>query len=103
MDHIIGNVTSAVQRHENPKAAPACAYVPMPDGSSSEAPVTRPGPRTKKNRVIGFFSRPTRVSKDSADSLRPGMCEAFEDRGLRARELLRDFGRVMYTCPDPAS
>ena len=39
-----GNVTGASQRKRNPCWAPACEYVAMPDGSSSEAPVVSPGP-----------------------------------------------------------
>ena len=33
-----------VQSVDNPKAAPACEYVAIPEGSSSLAPVTKPGP-----------------------------------------------------------
>ena len=33
------------------------AYVPIPEGSSSEAPVTRPGPRTRRKRFTGCDSR----------------------------------------------
>ena len=32
----------------SPNSAPTWEYVPMPDGSSSAAPVTRPGPRRLK-------------------------------------------------------
>src|ERR671930_1284619 len=67
--HIIGNVNSAVHNIEKPSAAPACAYVPMPDGSSSEAPVISPGPRSRKNRLSGFFSLARRVANDSIGSL----------------------------------
>jgi len=31
-----------------PYAAPTCEYVPIPEGSSSAAPVTMPGPRRLK-------------------------------------------------------
>jgi hypothetical protein len=34
----------AVHKVASPKAAPACEYVAIPDGSSSLAPVTKPGP-----------------------------------------------------------
>jgi hypothetical protein len=54
MDAIRGNATIEVQRVERPYIAPACEYVAMPDGSSSLAPVTRPGPSTFQNR-LGFF------------------------------------------------
>src|SRR5881396_1048887 len=43
-----GSVIQAVHSNPKPKAAPACEYVPMPDGSSSEAPVTNPGPSRRK-------------------------------------------------------
>src|SRR5207247_2132610 len=43
-----GSVIHAVHSNPKPKAAPACEYVPMPDGSSSEAPVTNPGPSRRK-------------------------------------------------------
>jgi hypothetical protein len=44
-----GKVISAVQRVDIPYAAPACEYVAIPDGSSSLAPVIRPGPRIFQN------------------------------------------------------
>jgi hypothetical protein len=34
----------------NPSCAPAWAYVPIPEGSSSEAPVMSPGPRLRNTR-----------------------------------------------------
>jgi hypothetical protein len=40
-----GYVRSIVQPMPKPSCAPAWLYVPIPDGSSSEAPVIRPGPR----------------------------------------------------------
>jgi hypothetical protein len=36
--------------------APAVEYVPIPEGSSSEAPVMRPGPSNLKNRLTGLVS-----------------------------------------------
>jgi hypothetical protein len=50
MEAMSGNVMSAVQRVESPYAAPACEYVAIPEGSSSLAPVTRPGPRIFQKR-----------------------------------------------------
>src|SRR6266850_1695977 len=44
-DAISGKVRSAVHSVCSPRVAPATAYVPMPLGSSSDAPVTKPGPR----------------------------------------------------------
>src|SRR5882672_2923331 len=46
---IRGNENSAVQRGAYPNAAPVTEYVEIPDGSSSAAPVIRPGPRLEKN------------------------------------------------------
>lgn len=40
-----GNVKNATHSMANPNLAPVCAYVAVPEGSSSDAPVTRPGPR----------------------------------------------------------
>src|SRR5438552_10077190 len=54
---IIGNVISAVHSVAKPNDAPATAYVPMPEGSSSDAPVIKPGPRTIKKRLNGFGLR----------------------------------------------
>lgn len=42
---IIGNVISAIHSVEKPVDAPVTVYVPMPEGSSSDAPVIKPGPR----------------------------------------------------------
>src|SRR5438477_12274004 len=46
---ISGNENRAVQSGAYPKRAPAIEYVEMPEGSSSAAPVIRPGPRLPKN------------------------------------------------------
>jgi hypothetical protein len=46
---IIGVVSRASHSIENPVLAPATEYVEMPEGSSSAAPVIKPGPRTEKN------------------------------------------------------
>src|SRR5258707_1190500 len=55
---IKGRLNRAIHSEDRPSAAPVAAYVPMPDGSSSEAPVISPGPRIRKRRLIGFFSCP---------------------------------------------
>ena len=39
-----GNAANVDHSMENPNAAPTCEYVPIPDGSSSAAPVIKPGP-----------------------------------------------------------
>jgi len=44
MAAISGYVSSRVHSRLNPNWAPACEYVAMPLGSSSAAPVIRPGP-----------------------------------------------------------
>src|SRR5437660_12865485 len=46
---ISGNVSTAVHKDAYPNDAPATAYVAIPLGSSSDAPVTRPGPSFFKN------------------------------------------------------
>ena len=46
-----GSVTTS----DVPSCAPAMVYVVTPDGSSSAAPVIRPGPKTEKNRRMKFF------------------------------------------------
>jgi len=51
---IIGKVMSAVHNAPNPNDAPATAYVPMPEGSSSDAHVINPGPRIINKRKSGF-------------------------------------------------
>src|SRR5947209_3645232 len=55
---IRGKVKSAIQSVEKPRLAPAIEYVPMPEGSSSEAPVISTGPRRERKRLNGptFFS-----------------------------------------------
>src|SRR5277367_4034014 len=60
-----GKVNKAVHRKPRPCAAPAWAYVATPEGSSSDAPVTRPGPRIRRywsqagpaffDAVVDFF------------------------------------------------
>jgi DNA-binding transcriptional LysR family regulator len=47
-----GNEIRAVQRVPHPSEAPATEYVEIPDGSSSAAPVTRPGPSSTRNPCI---------------------------------------------------
>ena len=50
-----GKEKGAVQSCWRPKAAPVCAYVPMPEGSSSEAPVMNPGPKLLSIRLSFFM------------------------------------------------
>src|SRR5438128_2343372 len=51
---IKGNEKNAVHSVAYPKLAPATEYVEIPDGSSSAAPVIKPGPRLAKNRRNGW-------------------------------------------------
>ncbi len=48
MTAIIGVVIKASHSVERPVVAPATEYVEIPDGSSSAAPVIKPGPRLRK-------------------------------------------------------
>src|SRR5438105_11173634 len=52
-----GQVMAAVQRSDVPSCAPATEYVATPEGSSSAAPVMRPGPSAEKKRRTKFFLR----------------------------------------------
>lgn len=60
----------AIHNVERPNIAPACEYVAMPEGSSSLAPVTKPGPNNFQNfrsfpgedlGVLFFFLVKTKV------------------------------------------
>ena len=51
-----GYMSSAVHRVWRPSVAPATAYVPMPLGSSSDAPVMKPGPRILPAFLSGLRS-----------------------------------------------
>src|SRR5712692_4389070 len=59
---ISGQVRNAVHSRLVPNCAPAIEYVAMPDGSSSAAPVMRPGPRASRKRRsrFGFLGRSMR-------------------------------------------
>src|SRR5664280_1561429 len=66
----IGSIASVVQSVVKPYWAPACAYVPIPEGSSSDAPVMRPGPSALPSRFSEFFS--ARSSAALGSTGRPG-------------------------------
>ena len=53
-----GKVSSIVHRVPKPNCAPACEYVAIPDGSSSAAPVTSPGPKIFRIRLKRLSVRP---------------------------------------------
>src|SRR5712692_5169512 len=44
----MGKVTGAVHKKDGPRVAPAVAYVPIAEGSSSAAPVISPSPTERK-------------------------------------------------------
>src|SRR5512146_1532744 len=88
-----GNVRTAVQRSPYPKAAPALAYVPMPLGSSSEAPVMNPGPSRRNRRRIGLRSRPRDTTRGWGGRVRPR-----PDCDLEAIER-EDRGRLVAAGP----
>ncbi len=50
---ISGKVNSMTQHIEKPNCAPAWEYVAMPEGSSSDAPVIRPGPSAAQSPFPG--------------------------------------------------
>src|SRR5437867_3908506 len=59
---ISGNVKSAVHSVANPNEAPAMTQVPTPEGSSSEAPVMKPGPSSFHRRtILVWFRQPATV------------------------------------------
>jgi hypothetical protein len=76
---ISGQVSNAVHNMPVPSLAPAIEYVAIPEGSSSAAPVIRPGPSAAKKRLAGFFfatlisgySRPLSVFPTVLKSIRP--------------------------------
>src|SRR5260370_21602557 len=82
---ISGKLISAVHSVPKPNDAPATAYVPMPDGSSSEAPVMSPGPRILMKRMKGLRSRSAATAADCA----PGLGSILGIVGVLARPLRR--------------
>src|SRR5207245_6807064 len=76
-----GKVSSAVQSVCNPSVAPATAYVPMPLGSSSDAPVMKPGPRILPIFLAGLVSDPISAA---VPAVAPdgGECGMTRRRGL---------------------
>ena len=63
---INGKVNKAVHSVAKPSDAPATAYVPIPEGSSSEAPVISPGPRSLKKRLTRLLSSLMAASSETA-------------------------------------
>src|SRR6185437_2898315 len=60
MPPIRGYENSIVHNRPRPKRLPACVYVAMPLGSSSDAPVIRPGP-SRSRRPLRVFERAVRL------------------------------------------
>src|SRR5450631_1846763 len=57
MPTISGYVNTMAHSVSSPNCAPACEYVAMPDGSSSAAPVIRPGPSCRaQSRIVLFIA-----------------------------------------------
>src|SRR4051812_14785792 len=51
---ISGYENNIIQRSEKPNRLPACEYVAMPLGSSSDAPVMSPGPNLARSPARAF-------------------------------------------------
>src|SRR5947207_13657499 len=71
MAAISGKVAAAVQSKDVPTDAPATAYVAIPLGSSSEAPVTSPGPRTRSYLTRGLWLCLSPGTSPAPDVVRP--------------------------------
>jgi hypothetical protein len=46
--HSVGMESRTARRNDRPYLEPACAWVAIPEGSSSDAPVIRPGPMARR-------------------------------------------------------
>src|SRR5689334_21864939 len=91
---IIGMVNRAVHRVAYPSDAPAMAYVPMPDGSSSAEPEIRPGPRTWRKRVSGLDAR-TAYVRGEPRRRRTARCSALWRYGRAPRWLKISMARAV--------
>src|SRR5512138_2377570 len=80
MAAISGSVNTTVHSTAKPNCAPAWEYVAMPLGSSSAAPVIRPGPSCRRRRA----KREAAVGRSTARSARQEACRAYS-RSAKAR------------------
>jgi hypothetical protein len=81
---ISGKVIKAVQMKTRPNRAPACEYVAIPEGSSSDAPVTNPGPMALKYwRQIGPLDSESRSNSDWCLDEGAGSTLFFRELDLR--------------------
>src|SRR5262249_51379483 len=76
-----GKVTSALNSCAYPTCAPVCAYVPMPEGSSSDAPVISPGPSAFRYAVILPSQPRRRRACANVVAFDGGMCTPHEGIG----------------------
>src|SRR6478672_9275051 len=82
MPTISGVVRNTLHSIARPNCAPACEYVAMPLGSSSAAPVIRPGPRRSRNlRVRWLMDAPTLNDADRGRRSIPARRRFPIDRG----------------------
>src|SRR5512143_465348 len=72
----------------------------MPDGSSSEAPVTSPGPSTLRNRFTGFFSARSSAVIGSTGRF---ACTHGSSPGLTAGDRGAAGWGTVASCPSPDS
>src|SRR5450631_2379769 len=84
MPTISGYVNTMAHSVSSPNCAPACEYVAMPDGSSSAAPVIRPGPSCRaQSRSLLFISLLHRrrgeynPQRTTGTKKSPGSCRGF--------------------------
>src|SRR5579863_1764253 len=95
----MGKVTGAVHRNDGPSEAPAAAYVPMAEGSSSEAPVISPRPTERKAPLSGglgrsALERSAKVGSSLRRSTRTGCCAAINEFTPQIRTAQFDWKRV---------
>src|ERR1700733_4185787 len=95
MTYISGKENKVTHNMPNPNLAPACEYVAIPLGSSSDAPVMRPGPSSRNMRLSldrcsrpGWCSESVRLVRASA----PGTVAMPGTSLQRVAELRTTFG-----------
>src|SRR6266699_1537562 len=96
----MGKVSGAVHRNENPKAAPACAYVPMAQGSSFAAPAIKLGINAFRIGRSGWGG--TLASPSDNSELRRGgvaVCTNFSDAEAKLYGQNDSGGRMRAMVP----